>query len=161
MDVRVTLSKQSSDNIRSCSGRICPRPKQLSSAINCSASCSRTANTANHATALHSVNLCNFFYCYSPGDKMWSCRTKLICRASHAALCCIQVYQPMDHWSILCYSLLHFCLSYNVFCSHEPSSSAPYINLTQHMMYDHSVNISKHHHLLMQTEVLSLVPFVM
>lgn len=60
MDVRGTLFKQPSDNIRSCSGRICPRPKQPSSARNCSASCSRTANTANHATALHSVNLCNF-----------------------------------------------------------------------------------------------------
>lgn len=60
MDVRGTLLKQPSDNIRSCSGRICPRPKQLSSARNCSASCSRTANPANHATALHSVNLCIF-----------------------------------------------------------------------------------------------------
>ena len=62
MAVRGTLLKQPSDNIRSCSGRICPRPKQLSSARNCSASCSRTANTANHATALHSVNLCNFLH---------------------------------------------------------------------------------------------------
>lgn len=60
MDVCGTLLKQQSDNVRSCSGRICARPKQLSSARNCLASCSRTANTANHATTLHSVNLCNF-----------------------------------------------------------------------------------------------------
>ena len=67
-------------------------------------------------------------YTYSPGDKMWGCSTKFICCASHIALCCIHVYQPMDHWSIWYYSLLHFCVSYNGFCSHEPSSSAPYLH---------------------------------
>jgi hypothetical protein len=49
MEVHCILLKQESGNVRSCTGRICPRPKQLSSGRNFSASRNKTANTANHA----------------------------------------------------------------------------------------------------------------
>lgn len=103
MEVHGMLLKQPSDNVRSCSGRICPRPRELSSTRNCSASCSRTANAANHSTVLYSVNLCNF---------MWSCSMKLICLASHSASCFVQIC-----WSIIYHPLPQFYVSYNVFLS--------------------------------------------
>ena len=116
MDVHGILLKQQSDNVRSCSGRICPRPKQLSSARNCSASCSRTANTANHATALHSVTFATSYSC-RPEDKMWSCSMNLICLASHSSLCFIHIYHPTDYLSILHHQLSQFCVSCNAFLS--------------------------------------------
>ena len=64
------------------------------------------------------------------------------------------VFDTTHYYSSVCLTM-HF-----VPTNHHPVHLT-YIHPTQHLMYAHSVNISKHHHLFMKTEVLSLVPFVM